>query len=229
LFVQLARARRGRLVVADLCVLYGWTPARAMAETSRLLVDFGGTATVDGDGRLWLEFSDLSDGVPLAPSPIWVREREPQLVFDQRSRRLDAVMLVVMVFGVGAYFYLVLQRYEPTRLAAEYVWRHWSLDARAGAVLAAFAVLFVPGLVLVRRAVVQMRQAAWGRRRAWFDLLRLASVGRGTIRQGEFDGRAIAELGGREVEKQGLHQVLEFPEFQQMEFSHDAWEQPHRR
>lgn len=228
LFVLLARARRGRIVAADMSVLFGDGRKRAIRRIFGALASYGGRVIVDPNGRLWFEFPEFSDGVPLAPPPIWVREREPRLVFDEVSRRVEPVTLVGLALGVWAWLHLMLEKFEPTRLAAEYVWRHWDFTPRLGFAVALATVIYVPTLLAVRRIMVWRRQRGWERRRRWFDLIRLATRHRVTVLLGEFEEAQFEKLGVVKVAAQGDRLDVEFPGFEQLEFSHDAWEQPHR-
>ncbi|MEZ4462225.1 MAG: hypothetical protein R3E66_21390 [bacterium] len=226
LFEQLARARRGRLVLADLCVLYGCDMHTARRRMTRNLLDHGGRASIDGEGRLWFEFPSLADGVPMPPAPVWFRETEPRLVFDDASRRLDGILVVVLLGALLPYLWLMRLKYEPTRMAAEYVWRHWELDARLGAVAAVFFCAFVPALLVARRIVLFWRQRRWPQRRLWLETLRTAANGQVRVRRDEIDVAGVRSLRGAVLaETQDVLEVS-FPEFRQMDFAHDAWERP---
>lgn len=211
------------MILADLCVLFGWTIERSFSEMKRCLVEYGGEITVDDYGRIWFDFPSLSDGVPLAPAPIWKREREPRLVFDERSRRLDIAMVVLVTAGVVPYFYLMLGKYEGTKRAMEYVWLHWGFGARAAAMTAAFTVVFVVVLIAARRLVVAWRQSKWMHRLHWFELLRAATRGQVRVHQDDLDKKGVARLNGEVTAAEGEYLVLEFRDFRQMEFAEDVW------
>lgn len=57
--VDAIRAAKGILTAADLVRLFGWDLARARAETTRILVDYGGDVIVTDDGVLVFRFDDL--------------------------------------------------------------------------------------------------------------------------------------------------------------------------
>jgi len=229
LFVQLTRARGGRVVLADLCVLHGWNIKKSFAEMQRLLVEHGGEVLVDDYGRIWFDFPTLCDGVPLAPNPIWKREREPRLVFDERARRLDIAMVVLVVAGVVPYVYLTLQKYEGTRRAAEYVWRGWGSGPRAALILAIYTIFFVVILILTRRVLVGWRQKKWMNRMHWFELLRAATRGQVRVNQSDLDAGFVKSLKGEVSAKEGENLVLEFSEFRQLDFAEDVWGRMPRR
>jgi hypothetical protein len=223
LFVQLTRARSGRVVLADLCVLHGWSIQKSFAEMQRLLVEFGGEVLVDDYGRIWFDFPTLSDGLPLAPNPIWKREREPRLVFDERARRLDIGMVVLVVAGVVPYIYLMLEKYEATRRAAEYVWLGWGSGARTAALMSIYTMVFVVILIFTRRVLVGWRQRKWTNRLHWFELLRAATKGQVRVNQHDLDAGFIKRLKGEVSAKEGENLVLEFSEFRQLDFAEDVW------
>jgi len=76
--VQAIRAGNGILTAADLVRLFGWDLEQARAETTRILVDYGGDVLVTDDGAIVLRFDELLEasavGTPAAVKPFYELE-----------------------------------------------------------------------------------------------------------------------------------------------------------
>jgi hypothetical protein len=203
LFLQLVVAKKGRISIGDLMVLYGWTRQQAFEELTQLMLDYGGEVEVQEHGSMVFDFSAALPEAQIKglPLPVWERERRPSEVFDTNARRADWGLMGFWVVGLLIPFLGAL----------------WALP-HVGAGLWGISGLLtlIPLFVFIRRLVVARRDANYRSRAEFLARLKQVSNSGGFVKAAveDFDTKTLIELGGDLDEStSGEAVVFHFPEY----------------
>jgi hypothetical protein len=211
------RARKGILTAADLVRMFGWDLAQARAETTRILVDYGGDVVVTEDGAIVLQFDDLFEAEAAGKAPrevpaFWELPDPPErfLGCPPKAGWIGLVVAVAALVG-----------------------------AASGEAIADLGGGAIPYLRLIGIAVYALTVAAlavrvpfWRRRvrlraerQRFTELARIAcTTPAGAPQPAEgLDTRLLVRLEGTvDVDPESASLVMRFPEFESMEKAAEA-------